>query len=72
MMLVVCRYFCTLVGVAIVILMLYNAFTDLDRFHPINVIEYSVPALVFIGIAYKTFPKEERETSRSNNRQSNS
>jgi hypothetical protein len=71
-MLVVCRYFCTLVGLAIVFLMLYKAFTDLDRFHPINVIEYSVPAIIFIGIAYKSFPKEETERARSKERQSNS
>jgi len=72
MLLFICRYFCTVVGFAIIILMLYKAFTNIDGFHPINAIEYSVPALVFIGIAYKSFPKENRERTDSKKRQLNS
>ena len=61
-----------LIGFAIISMMLYTAFSDLDKFHPLNAIEYSVPAIIFIGIAYRSFPKESRETTNGKKRQLNS
>jgi hypothetical protein len=72
MLLFICRYFSMLAGFVIIGMMLYAAFSDLENFHPINAIEYSVPAIIFIGIAYKSFPKESRETSDDKKRQLNS
>jgi len=72
MLLYICRYFCILAGFSIIIMMLYKGFSEFDNWQPINVLEYAVPALIFIGVAYKSFPKEEKETARSKERQLNS
>jgi hypothetical protein len=66
------RYFCTLIGFAIILLMLYKAFSNLDDFQPLTAIEYSVPAIIFIGIAYRSYPKAGRETDQAQKRQLNS
>jgi hypothetical protein len=72
MLLYICRYFCIVVGFAIIVMMLYTAFADLENFQPLNAIEYSVPAIIFIGIAYRSFPKDSKKTPPAKKRQLNS
>jgi len=72
MLLYIRRYSCIIAGFAIIGMMLYTAFADLENFQPLSAIEYSIPAIIFLGIAYNSFPKESKEIAPDEKSQLNS
>jgi len=60
------RYFYLSIGLAGLILLFYQIISTLPEIDPVRILVIAVPDMVFVFLAYKTYPPEaEAKTSRS-------
>jgi hypothetical protein len=60
------RYFYLSIGLAGLILLIYQIISNLPEIDPVRILVIAVPDIVFVFLAYKTYPPEpEAKSSRS-------
>ena len=51
------RYIFVVIGFAFLALLVYKAFNYNNDIGPVDMLEYLVPAFIFFGLAYRSYPR---------------
>jgi len=54
------RFVYLILGFGCLLYLVYDSIYNYDDITALNILEFSVPALVFLGLAYKTYPPIEK------------
>ncbi|HZY38183.1 MAG TPA: hypothetical protein VFE53_16115 [Mucilaginibacter sp.] len=60
MLIIFIRYIFVLLGFGSMALLPYNAFNYNKHIGPFEILEYLVPAFIFLAMAYRSYPRQQQ------------